>query len=90
VRGVTISQLIEEFALDRIDVLEMDIEGGEKEVFSSSDLSWLDKAGMLAIELHDFMKPGFAKAFYSALSDRPFEQRQCGDLVFIKLSDTPS
>jgi FkbM family methyltransferase len=31
VRGVTIPQLIEEFSLDRIDVLKMDIEGGEKE-----------------------------------------------------------
>jgi FkbM family methyltransferase len=85
VRGVTIAQLIEEFSLDRIDVLKMDIEGGEKEVFSAPDLSWLDKVGMLAIELHDFVRPGCAKAFYSALSDRPFEQRQCGDLVFIEL-----
>jgi FkbM family methyltransferase len=90
VRGITIAQLIEEFSLDRIDVLKMDIEGGEKEVFSAPDLSWLDKVGMLAIELHDFARPGCAKAFYSALGDRHFEQRQSGDLLFIELSGNQS
>jgi FkbM family methyltransferase len=85
VRGVTIPQLIEEFSLDRIDVLKIDIEGGEKEVFSASDLSWLDIVGTIAIELHDNAKPGCAKALYSALRDRQFEQRQRGDLIFIKL-----
>ena len=90
VRGITISQLVEEFSLDRIDVLKMDIEGGEKEIFSASDLSWLDKVGMLAIELHDFSRPGCAKAFYSALRDRRFEQRQSGDLLFIELSGNES
>lgn len=85
VRGITIPQLIEEFELDRIDVLKMDIEGGEKEVFSASDLSWLDKVGMLAIELHDVLKPGCARAFYSALGDRPFKQRQSGELLLIEL-----
>ena len=87
IRAVTIPQLIEEFSLDRIDVLKMDIEGGEKEVFSSSNLSWLDNVGMLAIELHDFIKPGCARALYSAIGDRSFEQRQSGDLLFIKLSN---
>jgi FkbM family methyltransferase len=90
VRGITIPQLIEEFSLSRIDVLKMDIEGGEKEVFSAPDLSWLDKVGMLAIELHDFERPGCAKAFYSALRDRRFEQRQSGDLLFIELTDNES
>jgi len=90
VRGVTMPQLIEEFSLDRIDVLKMDIEGGEKEVFSAPDLSWLDKVGMLAIELHDFARPGCAKAFYSALRDRHFEQRQSGDLLFIELANIAS
>jgi FkbM family methyltransferase len=90
VRGITIPQLIEEFSLDRIDVLKMDIEGGEKEIFSAPDLSWLDKVGMLAIELHDFARPGCAKTFYSALGDRHFEQRQSGDLLFIELSGNAS
>jgi FkbM family methyltransferase len=86
VRGVTIPQLIEEFSLDRIDVLKMDIEGGEKEVFSASDLSWLDLVGTLVIELHDFVRPGCARAVYSALVNRQFEQWQRGDLVFLKLN----
>jgi FkbM family methyltransferase len=87
VRGFTIPQLMDEFSIDRIDVLKMDIEGGEKEVFSASDLSWLDAVGTLVIELHDFLRTGCARAVYSALVGREFEQWQRGDLVFLKLHD---
>jgi FkbM family methyltransferase len=90
VRGVTIPQLMDEFSLDRIDVLKMDIEGGEKEVFSAPDLSWLDSVGTLVIELHDFVRTGCARAVYSALVGREFEQWQRGDLVFLKLNDGTS
>jgi hypothetical protein len=63
---------------------------GEGSLLRTRDLSWLDKVGMLAIELHDFAKPGCAKAFYSALRERHFEQRQSGDLLFIELASTAS
>ena len=86
VRGITIPEIIDAFALDTIDILKIDIEGGEKEVFSADDLSWLDIVGTIEIELHDSTRPGCAMALYSALRNRQFEQRQSGDLLVIKLA----
>jgi hypothetical protein len=65
VEGLTFDELMERFSLDSIDVLKVDIEGAEKEVFASSG-KWLDKVGMLVIELHDRFKPGCRKAVMDA------------------------
>ena len=35
-----------------------------------SDLSWLDHVGAIAIELHDYLTPGCARAFFSAVTPR--------------------
>jgi FkbM family methyltransferase len=74
VRSVTMRTLMREAGVDSIDLLKMDIEGAEKEVFAGCD--WLDKVRVLAIELHDRVNPGCsgtvvaaAKAFHSWQQD---------------------
>jgi FkbM family methyltransferase len=57
VRAMTLDTLIDEYGLDRIDVLKMDIEGAESEVFEDAS-SWIDRVDALIIELHERMKPG--------------------------------
>lgn len=89
VRAVTIPGLIEQFGLERIDILKMDIESAEKEVFSGPDLSWLDRVDQIVIELHDRFKPGCAKAFYAALAKYDFEQHISGELTFVRLRSRP-
>lgn len=54
VEGVSISSLIREYRLETIDLLKIDIEGGEADIFQpSSDLSFLDVIKIIAIEIHD-------------------------------------
>lgn len=65
VKAITMDQLIREYNLEYIDILKMDIEGAEKEVLESAD-PWIDKIGVLIIELHERIKPGCKKSFYSA------------------------
>jgi FkbM family methyltransferase len=51
---VSIFDVISEFKLDHIDVLKIDIEGGEESVFSvESNIDWLKKVRLIAIEIHD-------------------------------------
>ena len=50
--GVTVDTLMREQGVDFIDILEVDIEGSEKEVFESC-ASWIDRGGILIVELHD-------------------------------------
>jgi len=52
VEGITISKLIKEHKLDRIDYLKMDIEGAEKDILKSKDLYWLNHVEALNIEFH--------------------------------------
>lgn len=68
VRGITVSRLLEEFGIDYVDILKIDIEGSEKEVFADAT-DWLKQVGVLIIETHDWMKPGCAQAVADATGD---------------------
>lgn len=57
VDGITFDELLNKYSVNYADVVKIDIEGAEKEVFESSDL-WIDRIGMIVIELHDRFKPG--------------------------------
>ncbi len=63
--GVTLDELMRRLSIDYIDVLKVDIEGAEKEVFDSSE-KWIEKVGMLVIELHERFRPGCEKAVRNA------------------------
>jgi len=63
VQGCTIQEIMAQFNLNHIDILKLDIEGAEKEIFENGNLEWLDKTDVLTIELHDMYREGTAKAF---------------------------
>jgi hypothetical protein len=65
VAGVTVDALMDSRGLDAIDVLEIDIEGAEKEVFTDAS-AWIDRVGVLMVELHERMKTGCNRAVYAA------------------------
>ncbi|MEN8134425.1 MAG: FkbM family methyltransferase [Thermodesulfobacteriota bacterium] len=64
-RGMTIDKIMAEHGIDFIDILKMDIEGGEKEVFEDAD-RWIDKIGILTVELHDRLKEGCSRSLANA------------------------
>jgi FkbM family methyltransferase len=72
VRGITIEQVMCEFALAKIDILKLDIEGAEREVFSDTS-SWIGKVDAIIVELHERMKIGCEQSF--ARGARGFRDR---------------
>jgi FkbM family methyltransferase len=83
VRAVSISTLMSEHAIERIDLLKLDIEGSEWDLFADPQSRWLDRVGTLAIELHDALRPGAAERVLRAVSRRSFTLRVSGEyLVF--------
>jgi FkbM family methyltransferase len=85
IKGVSISTLLEAYQKDSIDILKLDIEGSEKEVFESNFESWLPKTKCLIIELHDRMKPGCSISVQQAISNYSFEEFESGEnVVFTK------
>ena len=63
VPAMTVDTLMEEYGLPRIDILKIDIEGAEREVFQDSS-GWLNRVDVLIVELHERMKPGCNRSFY--------------------------
>lgn len=51
---ISMDSLMETHQLEGVDFLKIDVEGGEKEIFSAqTDLSWLKSVKVIAIEIHD-------------------------------------
>ncbi|PCJ87284.1 MAG: hypothetical protein COA57_04975 [Flavobacteriales bacterium] len=83
--AITIEQVLNDTDYDRIDILKIDIEGTEKELFEGNHKNWIDKVDVLIIELHDRFKPGCALSFYSAIEGYDFIQySKCENLVYIR------
>lgn len=68
VPALTMSTIIDRYGIDIIDVLKIDIEGGEHRVFGSG-VDWLGKVDSIAIELHERYQPGCERAFEEATSE---------------------
>ena len=78
VRAITIDKLMQEAGIDSIDLLKVDIEGAEIEVFESC--FWIKKVRVMAIELHDRIRPGCSFAVQNAARDLTCVQR--GEVTF--------
>jgi len=71
IKTTTIDEIIHDFNIDFIDILKIDIEGAEKEVFESSK-EWISKTRCIIAELHERKKRGCNKAFYKNI--KSFDQ----------------
>ena len=85
-KTTTIAKLLSESSFNEIDILKVDIEGAEKEVFGADDVDeWLSKVKVLVIELHDRMKRGCSRALFGAVSRYDFFFSQVGpNQIFIR------
>jgi len=68
IKAMSIDTLIDKYKIDTIDILKIDIETSEKQLFSSNFENWLPKTKVIIIELHDRMEPGCAKSFFMAIN----------------------
>jgi FkbM family methyltransferase len=81
IEGMTIDRIMEKQGIEYIDLLKMDIEGAEREVFLTSS-TWIQNVGSLIVELHERKKPGCSRSFYIAIDD--FDEKWIqGENVFV-------
>ena len=69
VPAVTIDRLLELNDKAAIDVLKLDIEGGEHQLLLRGE-EWVDKIEAICIELHDRIVPGCTQAYEAATNGR--------------------
>lgn len=83
--AISIPKLIKKYALDEIDILKIDIEGSEYEVFDENAEIWIKRVKLLLIELHDRIKPWCAYRVFCTMKNCGFSYQIYGDVyVFYK------
>jgi FkbM family methyltransferase len=78
---ISMTSLLEANDIQHVDLLKLDIEGGEIEVLSTAP-EWIDRVDCMAVELHDRFRPGCSRTFYTAVADFPHELSR-GENTFV-------
>jgi FkbM family methyltransferase len=76
----TVKAFCEAQGIAQVDLLKIDIEGSEKQVFSG-DTSWIDFTRNICIELHD---AECRQIFYKAMAGYKFDRLEYGELLICK------
>ena len=87
-KTTTLSKLLNDSGFDEIDLLKLDIEGAEREVFDdvANPDEWLSKVKVMVIEIHDRMKTGCSHSFFKAISRHDYYMDISGEnLLFINM-----
>ena len=71
IQALTVSDLMSQQNIDHIDLVKIDIEGAEKDLFEHDRL-WLNATSNLVVELHDGFMPGCSESLDSALEGYRF------------------
>ncbi len=66
VRAVCLPSLMADYGLDEIDILKLDIEGAEFEVFAPDSSAWVPKVKVCVFECPDGDRPGAAMRIFQA------------------------
>jgi FkbM family methyltransferase len=85
VHAFTVETIMRDFGVEKIDILKIDIEGSELEIFQTAN-RWIDKVDSLVVELHEQLRPGCSRVFYNATNDFEHEWMQ-GELVCLTRGD---
>ncbi|MBW0179122.1 FkbM family methyltransferase [Sediminibacterium sp.] len=82
--AVSIEYIMKEQGWSTIDILKLDIEGSEKEVFEQGVDYWLPRTKAIFVEVHDHMRKGAGNAIFKAITKYHFSfALQHENLVFI-------
>lgn len=68
VEGISIGDIVTKYEIDKIDILKIDIEGSEKQLFADNYEEWLPKVKMIIIEFHDWITKGTAQPVLEAVN----------------------
>lgn len=87
IKALSIPEIMESNNWQTIDLLKMDIEGAEKNVFASNAERWLPRVRMMFLEMHDNIDRSCSKNVFKALLNFDFSVDVSGEnFVFINHS----
>lgn len=78
--GLTINGIMKKYGIKNCSIVKIDIEGAEKEVFSSAT-EWIAHSDCIIVELHDHLKAGSSKAYFTSMANYNWETYVCGENI---------
>jgi FkbM family methyltransferase len=84
VEGVGVGDILGEYGLSTIDLLKLDVEGAELEVFSEHAAPWVARVGTIAVEFHDRFRPGCYQAALRALRGQGYTLTKWGEYTVFR------
>ena len=89
VEAISIASIMKRFSFDEIDILKMDIEGAEYEVFSSPSVdTWIHLVRVLIFECPDSDRPGATQKIFEKLARGNFTCHIHGECFVLIRKDT--
>lgn len=88
IRCVSVGSVMRNMGWDKIDILKMDIEGAEREVFGAGAKEWIHKVGVLIVELHEGVSPGCTVRLFEALHGTGFTLKWRGENLVVFFDQT--
>ena len=87
VRAYTIKDLMKMLEITEIDVLKIDIEGAEKEIFETGHEDWVPYTKLMITETHDRYKKGTSKAVFNTMAKYNFSLVLSGENLILYNND---
>lgn len=72
IEAITVNDLMAKFNFATVDLLKIDIEGAEFEVFADGYEKWLPRTGVAIVEIHENLRPRASLMFARAVSQYDF------------------
>ena len=72
IESITIDEILMSKNIETIDVLKIDIEGAEKDLFEKNYENWLPKVKIIMVETHDRMIPKCSYSVMKSLNEYNF------------------
>lgn len=79
VEVITVDEILKDSGLKKIDIFKVDIEGAEKELFSSNYKGWVSSLRMLIIELHDEKNKGCSETVSNVMQNYSYKHCAFGE-----------
>jgi len=73
-QAFSIDSICIKYQISQIDILKLDVEGAEYEIFKFGPLDWLDRVRLVQMETHESRKPGVQKLVDEIFASRGFQK----------------
>ena len=83
VLGITVDELLTWSGAPCIDILKLDVEGAEREIFSA-ECNWLRRTRAIFVELHDRFVSGCSEAFERAVAPYSWDRSTSGECIVLR------